>query len=221
MKFLIDNALPPRLAELLCGAGHDATHVRAYRMQASSDLDILTRARQEDRVIVSADTDFSAILASQAAAYPSFVLFREPNLLVAENYATLLISALPVLEPELLMGCVAVFRNGRLRSADYHSRTRLGRPSARVRRCTCRDYAQPAEPARATREPIRCICPYSFAAASSVAMSNLTMSIIAAIALGCFRISPIFSGTICQHRPNLSVSQPQAIGWPPSTNLSQ
>ncbi len=50
---------------------------------------------------------------------------------------------------------------------------------------------------------------YSFAAASSVAMSNSTMFIIAAIALGCFRMSPILSCTICQHRPNLSVSQPQ------------
>ena len=62
---------------------------------------------------------------------------------------------------------------------------------------------------------------YSFAAASSVAMSNFTIFIIAAIALGCFRISPIFSGTIYQHRPNLSVSQPQAIGLPPSSSLSQ
>ena len=62
---------------------------------------------------------------------------------------------------------------------------------------------------------------YSFAAASSAAMSNFTICIIAAIALGCFRISPIFSGTICQHRPNLSVSQPQAMGLPPSSSLSQ
>lgn len=74
-----------------------------------------TWARQEDRVIVSADTDFGVILASQAAAQPSFVLLREPNLLAAQDYATILISALPLLEPEFSMGCVAVFRNGRLR----------------------------------------------------------------------------------------------------------
>src|ERR1700730_16284104 len=60
---------------------------------------------------------------------------------------------------------------------------------------------------------------YSFAVASSVAMSNFTIFIIAAIALGCFTISPIFSGTICTHRPNLSVSQPQAMGLPPSREL--
>jgi predicted nuclease of predicted toxin-antitoxin system len=115
VKFLIHNALPPREADLLIAAGHDATHVRAYGMHASSDVNILDRARREDRVIISADTDFGAILASQAAARPSFILFREPNVLVAEDYAETLVRALPVLEPDLSIGCVAVFRNGRLR----------------------------------------------------------------------------------------------------------
>jgi len=35
--------------------------------------------------------------------------------LVARDFAGMLISALPILEPELAGGCVAVFRNGRLR----------------------------------------------------------------------------------------------------------
>ena len=112
---MIDNALPPRLAELLKQAGHDATHVRAYGMQASGDPEILERARAEARVIVSADTDFGAILAAQEAALPSFVLFRDPNLLSAEDYMNLLAGSLPLLEPDLARGCVAVFRSGRLR----------------------------------------------------------------------------------------------------------
>src|SRR4051812_1586776 len=86
VRFLIDNALPPRLAELLRQAGHDANHVRAYGMQAAADADILERGREEARIIVSADTDFAAILAAQEAAHPSFVLFRDPNLLSAEDY---------------------------------------------------------------------------------------------------------------------------------------
>ena len=65
--------------------------------------------------MVSADTDFAAILANQEASHPSFVLFRDPNLLIASDYAEMLVSALTVLEPELTSGCVAVFRNGRLR----------------------------------------------------------------------------------------------------------
>jgi hypothetical protein len=66
--------------------------------------------------VVSADSDFSAILAAQEAERPSFILFRETNLLVARDYIDMLLPALPMLEPELLAGCVAVFRNSRLRT---------------------------------------------------------------------------------------------------------
>jgi predicted nuclease of predicted toxin-antitoxin system len=115
LKFLIDNALPPRLADLLLTVGYDAVHVRAYKMQAATDAEILVLALDEDRIVVSADSDFSTILAGQEAERPSFILFREANVRVARDYLDLLLSALPVLEPELLAGCVAVFRNGRLR----------------------------------------------------------------------------------------------------------
>ncbi len=84
-------------------------------MQAAADADILTRARDEVRVIISADTDFGAILAAQEAAHPSFVLFRDSNLLSAEDYMNILAVSLAILEPDLNAGCVAVFRSGRLR----------------------------------------------------------------------------------------------------------
>jgi predicted nuclease of predicted toxin-antitoxin system len=115
LRFLIDNALSPRLADLLLATGHDAVHVRAYGMQAASDEEILARALLEDRIVVSADSDFGAILAAQESERPSFILFRETNLLAAPDYINMLLPALPVLEPELASGCVAVFRNGRLR----------------------------------------------------------------------------------------------------------
>jgi predicted nuclease of predicted toxin-antitoxin system len=115
LRFLIDNALSPRLADLLLAAGYDAVHVRAYGMQAAADEEILARALDEDRIVVSADSDFSAILAAQEAERPSFILFRETNLLAARDYIDMLLPALPMLEPELLAGCVAVFRNSRLR----------------------------------------------------------------------------------------------------------
>ena len=115
MRFLVDNALPPRLAGLLLTAGHDAVHVRTYGMHASKDEEILARALEENRIVVSADSDFGAILVAQEAERPSFILFRDPNLLVANDYIRMLLPSLPLLEPELLSGCVAVFRNGRLR----------------------------------------------------------------------------------------------------------
>jgi predicted nuclease of predicted toxin-antitoxin system len=84
-------------------------------MQAAQDEEILGRALAEDRILVSADTDFGTILAMQEANRPSFILFREPNLLVALDYINMLLPALRTLEPDLTSGCVAVFRNNRLR----------------------------------------------------------------------------------------------------------
>ena len=68
MKFLVDNALSPVFAEGLRRAGHDAIHVRDYRLQESEDEVIFDRAAREERIIVSADTDFGTLLHHRASA---------------------------------------------------------------------------------------------------------------------------------------------------------
>jgi predicted nuclease of predicted toxin-antitoxin system len=114
VKFLIDNALPPRVADLLVAADHEA--IQFGPMECTPPATRRSWSSHEKRdELLSADSDFGVILASQAASHPSFILFREPNVLVAEDYVAALLSSLPLLEPELYTGCVAVFRNGRLR----------------------------------------------------------------------------------------------------------
>ncbi len=53
MRFLVDNALSPRVSNRLSDAGHDAVHVRDYGMQAASDAAIFERAADEDRIVLA------------------------------------------------------------------------------------------------------------------------------------------------------------------------
>src|SRR4051812_279395 len=77
MKFLVDNAISPMISLELKKAGFDAVHVRDYGLQASTDEVIFHTAEQENRIIISADTDFAFLLAQRKSSSPSVILFRK------------------------------------------------------------------------------------------------------------------------------------------------
>ena len=76
MKFLADAGISPKTVAFLNAAGHDAVHVRQIGLQRASDADIVRRARQEGRVVLTFDLDFDLILALGVADSPSVVIFR-------------------------------------------------------------------------------------------------------------------------------------------------
>jgi predicted nuclease of predicted toxin-antitoxin system len=73
MKFLVDAQLPRNLAWWLAEAGHDALHTLDLpRKNRTTDAEVVERAVQDGRVVVSKDSDFVA----------SYLLTGVPRLLL-------------------------------------------------------------------------------------------------------------------------------------------
>ena len=108
MRFLIDNNLSPVLADRLNAAGHDAVHVRDYGLHAATDQVVLARARGDNRVLISADTDFGTLLAREGADRPSILLIRRLSGRRATEQATIILANLDVVANDLDGGAVVV-----------------------------------------------------------------------------------------------------------------
>ena len=113
MKFLIDNALSPIIAEGLQKAGFEAIHVRDIGLHSASDSVIFESAFKNEQIIVSADTDFGTLLALRQYSKPSVILFRCTNKQPLSQLS-LLLAHIQKIKDVLLAGGIIVFEDNRI-----------------------------------------------------------------------------------------------------------
>lgn len=115
MRFIIDNALSPRVAEGLRAIGHDAVHVRDLGLADADDDIIFDKAYTDQFIIVSADTDFGTILARRRQNKPSVILFRRGTQRRPEEQLALLQLNLESIQQQLEAGSVVIIEQRRIR----------------------------------------------------------------------------------------------------------
>lgn len=115
MKLLLDANLSPEVARLLKEAGHDAIHVRDLGLLSAPDPEILQTAATEERVLLTADADFGALLALGSLASPSVLLLRSADHLRPSEQAELIVLNLPPITEDLERGAIASLTRDRLR----------------------------------------------------------------------------------------------------------
>ena len=79
MRFLCDMGVSTSTVRTLQESGHDVVHLREEGLHKLPDEDILEKARQEKRIILTFDLDFGDLLAAGLHGPPSVILFRLHN----------------------------------------------------------------------------------------------------------------------------------------------
>ena len=79
MNFLFDQSADFRLIPHLRNLGHDVTAISRNYPPGLPDEDVLTIAREEERILIVADRDFGELIFHQERAHAGVMFFRLPG----------------------------------------------------------------------------------------------------------------------------------------------
>lgn len=114
MRFLTDMGISPATAAWLRALGHDAIHLRDEGLNRLADPEVLQKAGDEKRILVTCDLDFGYLVAVGGLSLPSIILFRLSNML-PDNVELHLVEVLDTFGDELSKGCIIVVSDKALR----------------------------------------------------------------------------------------------------------
>lgn len=115
MRLLADVHISPRTVAFLGALGHDVVRVAESLTPTATDLEIVAAAARDDRVVLTQDLDFSAIVALSGERRPSVVSLRLTSSRV-EHVNLVLARVLPAVEMDLQAGALVTVEDERIRT---------------------------------------------------------------------------------------------------------
>lgn len=114
MKFFADMGISPDTVSWLRNQGHDAVHLHERGWDRLPDGEILERARDEGRVLLTHDLDFGQLLALSKATSPSVIVFRLADMR-PDSVNRHLARVLKQAADDLARGAIVSVREGQIR----------------------------------------------------------------------------------------------------------
>ena len=114
LRFLVDMNLPSKTTTNLQQQGWDALRVSQVLPMDTEDPKILEFARQQNRVIITQDLDFSSLLALGGYEKPSLITFRL-SMPDSETITRKLLEIVPHIEDRLAERCAVTIDDRRVR----------------------------------------------------------------------------------------------------------
>lgn len=114
MKFLADMPISPKTVSFLRSMMYDVYRNSEIGLLRARDVEIVDIAVREERIILTMDLDFAAIIAKSKGTTPSAIIFRVSDE-TPENVNRLLYTILPQVEEDVVKGAIIMVDDGRFR----------------------------------------------------------------------------------------------------------